>query len=131
MSGHIRDAALVDGTAAVIIAAVLKRHLPTYLAALPVPVRRDVDQAYDALQRAAAAHRAARGNTATPSTPVDEDSDQQQGLTTEQAAPLLGVKPRRARQLAAAGLGRKVGPVWLLDPDQVAAHAAARRDEEP
>jgi hypothetical protein len=130
VTGHIRDAALVDGTAAVIIAAVLKRHLPAYLAALPVPVRRDVDQALDALQRAAAAHRSASGKTETPSTPVDAGSDQQ-GLTTAEAAQMLGVGERRARQLAAAGLGRKVGPVWLLDPTAVQARqAAAQRGDD-
>lgn len=131
MSGHIHDAALVDGTAAGIITAVLSRHLPAYLPLMPVAVRRDVDQAVEALRRAAAAHRAAGGNTATPPPPAGQDSAQQHGLTTEQAAQILGVKPRRARQLAAAGLGRKVGTVWLLDPTQVEAQAVARREEEP
>ena len=50
-------------------------------------------------------------------------------LTAEQAANLLGLSARRVQQLAAGGLGRKVGRVWWLDETAVRAYGQRHQEE--
>jgi hypothetical protein len=52
------------------------------------------------------------GSSETPQTEIVGSSG---SMTTEAAATVLGVTARRARQLAAAGLGVKHGGRWSLD----------------
>lgn len=47
-------------------------------------------------------------------------------MSIDEAAQVLDVKARRMRQLAAAGLGHKVGAMWVCDRDAVLAEAERR-----
>ncbi len=64
------------------------------------------------------------GNLPTP--PAEAVVPSEHELTVTQAAAMLGVTTRRARQLAPLLGGRKAGGVWLLDAAAVAAEAERR-----
>jgi hypothetical protein len=51
----------------------------------------------------------------------------QEGVSTRQAAELLGVSRRSVQQLAAAGLGRWVAGRWQLDETAVREYGRSRR----
>lgn len=128
---YVREGAVVDGFAAHVLDRLLARYLPAVLAGLPAWARAEVEATRDEIRRAARAYEslpvAAVGSAELPPgevapqwTPGDE------GMSTGAAADFLGVSSRRARQLAAAGLGRKVGGVWVLDRSSVLAERDRR-----
>lgn len=118
----------VGGMAAVVIAHILDEHLPDRLTKLRLMVERgrlsadaltDTVRAYQAIRAAAEAWKdapAVAAVTAPPVTAAGRDSEQEE-ITTETAADLLGVTPNRVRQLVRAGVinGRHVGRTWRVD----------------
>ncbi len=55
------------------------------------------------------------GNSETLLAEIGARSSHGDHCSIDEAAAALGVSARRARQLAAAGLGHKVGAVWVVD----------------
>lgn len=122
----------VSGMAAVVFARILDEHLPGRLIHLRLLVERghlssdalaETMHAYRAIRAAAAAWAdapAVAAVTAPPVTAADRDSEQEE-ITTETAADLLGVSTNRIRQLARSGVinGRHVGRTWLVDLNDV------------
>ncbi|MFE7980597.1 helix-turn-helix domain-containing protein [Streptomyces cellulosae] len=121
MSGYVRDAAVVEGAAAHILAELLATPgVRRYLRSRPATLQRDIEQAVAAIRRAAVAYETAlvsatsgTGNAETPGPEIVQPFDRE--ITTGEAAALLGLSERRARQLAAGGMGRRAGGRWLLD----------------
>jgi hypothetical protein len=96
-------------------------------------MRDDVEATARAIRRAAVEYEALPiSPERSGETPVFEigarsERDHGDGLDVGQAALLLGVSPRRVQQLAAGGMGRKVGRAWLLDSTAVREHGRRRR----
>lgn len=109
---------LVCGYPAAVTSALFSRYLPA-LAAHPNlqgARRAELEAARDAVRREAARWLAGRGVISAETPPVTPGPRWSgEWITTGEASVLLGVTPRRARQLAAAGLGVKDGSTWLLD----------------
>jgi hypothetical protein len=129
---YLRDAAVVQGVSAHALDRILARHLPAVLPAMPEWMRVEVLVAQDNIRRAAKAYEslpiAAGGSAETDEAEIDPEWTDDE-ISTEAAATLLGVSNRRARQLGAAGLGRKVGPVWVFDRARVLAERRHRMEE--
>lgn len=130
---YVEGAALIEGFAAHVLDRVLARHLPAVLAVMPFSPeqRAEVDAARAAIQQAADRYEqrplsAADDETALDVAAVSADSAHE-WISTSEAAVMLGVQERRARQLAAAGMGRKVGRAWLLDRSAVLVYRDERR----
>ncbi|MFI7148418.1 hypothetical protein ACIBO2_26195 [Nonomuraea sp. NPDC050022] len=128
------DGALVSGFAAHVVDRLLARHLAPLLADPRLtPEQRAALESVKADTREAARRWEASTISADISeeTPRPETAPLSEWVTTEQAATQLGVTSRRARQLAAGGLGVKVHGAWLLDPEAVRERrtGASRRPE--
>lgn len=122
--------AFVHGRAAVGMAWLLRRAANRGdLAGLPEGVYEETLAAIQAVDLASMAWNrrtaAANGRTAAPAAPNRSPSIHAT-LTVDEAARMLKLSTRRARDLAAGGLGRKAGGSWLLDPAAVQAEAERR-----
>lgn len=98
--------------------------------ALPADGREDVRLTISAIAHAGEAwyrrRPSAHGSAEAFAPEMQAPSDHDVFLTVDEAAGLLGLTPRRVRSLAAAGLGVKVGGVWMLDAEQVELEAKRR-----
>lgn len=84
-----------------------------------------IEYAADAWQRRrVSAVTSGVGNTETSN--AEPSASSSRDMSSDQVAAMLGLTSRRARQLAAAGLGHKVGAVWVCDRDAVLAEAERR-----
>jgi hypothetical protein len=130
-SGYVQGA-LVAGWPAHVIDAMLSRYLPQYLGLMTKTQRAEVERAHAAIHRAASLGTvAADGNAAIVGPAAAADSEHADELTVDQVADQLGVRPRQARNFAAAWAGeghaRKVGGMWLIDRLAVEAHSQGRQ----
>jgi hypothetical protein len=125
------EAAMVSGAPAHVLDRVLRspdvqrviNNLPPWL---PVEVTATVQ----AIRTAASRYEAQpMRSDETPIGEIEARSDRvgYGWLNVEQAASQLDVTPRRVQQLAAGGMGHRVGRVWRLDPTAVHAYARRRR----
>lgn len=124
------EGALIEGFAAHVLDRVLARHLPAYLAAFPAGQRAELDAARAAIRRAADAYerRPLTSVSGSPETHgAETTADSPHEISTSEAAVILGITERRARQLAAGGMGHKAGRAWLLDRSAVLAYRDERR----
>lgn len=125
------EGAVASGFAAEVVACLLARRLPKLMPAFTVEQRVEVAAFHRAVARAADRYRARPvspgRNGETPVTEVVLSSRRDDEISTSEAAALLGVGVRRVQQYAKAGMGRRVGRLWLLDRGEVEAAAAARR----
>ncbi|GAA0215539.1 hypothetical protein GCM10009527_009250 [Actinomadura nitritigenes] len=129
--------AVVAGGAAVVLDRVLSsRHVVEALEAMAARdpgLRAELEAMRDAVRRAAAEAALARvsgggGVTGSAETrPGEGAPGSVYEIGTAEAARLLGLTERRVRQLAAGGLGRRVGGRWLLDRGLVMAYGQRRR----
>lgn len=128
-------AAVVHGRAATGVAWLLQRAVERgETASLPDAVRAETlaaIQAVDLASRAWARRQTTAVSTAdcgsSAARPAPDPAHSNDDLlTTAEAAEMLGVKERRARDLAASGLGRRVGGSWVLDRAAVEAEAERR-----
>jgi hypothetical protein len=124
------EGAVVAGFAAHCIDRILARHLPALLADPRLtPAQRAELESVKADTRKAAR----RWEASTISADVSEETARpemtarSEWIDTETAGILLGVTARRARQLAASGLGVKVSGTWLLDRSAVMEHRQGRQ----
>ncbi|WP_431900227.1 helix-turn-helix domain-containing protein [Nonomuraea sp. bgisy101] len=127
------DGAVVDGFAAYCLDRILARHLPALLAHSNLsPTQRAQLESVKADIRKASRRWEASITSADVSaeTTSPEITPSSEWVNTEQAATLLGMTPRRARQLAAGGLGVKVRGTWLLDRAAVIEYRQGRRTGE-
>jgi hypothetical protein len=111
----------VSGWSAVVVDALLSRHVRPYLPAMTLVQRQEVESCRREVHAAALLWHASTSASASTQTPIAEIAPQSQSeeLTTSQAAIMLDLTEQRVRQLAACwtadGLARKVGRVWLID----------------
>ena len=120
--------ALVSGAPAHVLDRVLRSpDVQRLVDNLPAWLRAEVEATARAIRRAAVEYEAlpvslqrsdetSFGEIAGRSTRMGESVG---WVCVEQAANLLGVTPRRVQQLAAGGMGRRVGRVWQLDETAV------------
>lgn len=130
MSGYLREAAVIEGVAAHVLDRVLASpNVAQALSGLPAWMQPELKAARHAIHQAAreyvARPVAANGSAETAVAEVERSWPDEIG--TLEASALLGVTPRRVRQLAAGGLGRQVGGRWLIDRTAVEAYALKRR----
>ncbi|MEW2421265.1 hypothetical protein AB0911_12045 [Streptomyces nigra] len=129
MSGYVRGA-LVQGVSAHVLDRVLASpNVAEVLRQLPPWMRPELEETCRAIGRAAREYEqlphAAAGS---PETEVPEvAAPLGHEITTREAGALLGVTERRARQLAAGGMGQLRGGRWVLDRSVVLAYAEQRR----
>lgn len=129
----VTGAAVVSGPAAKVLGSFCRRALDAgVFDSLPTEVFDDVAATVAAVELAAqsavvhdrvAANGNHDGNSETPRAPASAHSADE--LSIDDAARVLGVGVRRARQLAPA-LGRKVAGVWLIDRHLLEREAARR-----
>lgn len=97
---------------------------------LPPDMRAELEATRRAIRRAALAYAArppaASGSTEAEALAVEAPSSHE--ITTAEASTLLALSDRRVRQLAAEGMGRRVGGRWLVDRSAVLAYAGRRRE---
>ncbi|MDW8807424.1 helix-turn-helix domain-containing protein [Streptomyces scabiei] len=115
MPGYV-EGAIVEGAAAVVLDDLLaipavRRHLRTR----PPSLQPAIEEAVTAIRQAARAYNAASASGSAEAPVAEIVQPFEKGITTREAARLLGLGERRARQLATGGMGRKVGRQWLLD----------------
>jgi hypothetical protein len=86
-----------------------------------------------AMEYAAYAHEQRRVSAAPSAVGSPDPNEPEIGaqsshdMSIDEAAGVLGVTPRRVRQLAPLGLGHKVGATWVCDRAAVMAEAERRR----
>jgi hypothetical protein len=127
--------ALVSGASAHVIDRVLRSpNVQQVLDNLPEWLRVEVEATVKAIRRAAADYEALPISLRrSAEAPVGEIAARSQHigsdgwLDVEQAATLLDVTPRRVQQLAAGGMGRRVGRIWRLDETAVRAYGQRRQ----
>jgi hypothetical protein len=128
--------ALVSGASAHVLDRLLRSpDVRRVVECLPAWLRAEVEATVTAIRRAAVDYEALpvsperSGETLPGETEPRWPGDllEPGGLTVMQAADLLGVSARRAQQLAAGGMGRRVGRVWELDPTSVREYGQRRR----
>jgi hypothetical protein len=129
MSGYVRGA-LVQGVSAHVLARVLASpNVAEVLRSLPPWMRPELDETCRAIRRAAHEYEqlapAVDGSEETEIPEVAAPLGHE--ITTREAAVLLGLTERRARQLAAGGMGQRRGGRWVLDRSAVLAYAVRRR----
>lgn len=139
-SRYVAGVALVGGEAAAVLYGVLtSRHVAEMLTAMGARdpgLGVELEAVRDALQRAAAEDRRRRvsgdGNAdgSAETWPGPDDPRSPHEIDTSEAADLLRLTPRRARQLGPI-LGRRCGGRWLLDRRAVLDYAQQRRGAEP
>ncbi|MFJ7159746.1 hypothetical protein ACIQUQ_33000 [Streptomyces sp. NPDC101118] len=122
--------ALIHGVSAHVFDRVLRSpNVARLLDELPAWMRPEVDGARRAIRLAAQEYEglpvAVDGSAATQAAALGPLSPHE--IDTYQASVLLGLGERRVRQLAAGGMGRRVGGRWLLDRSAVLAYAEHRR----
>lgn len=124
------EGAVVAGWPAHVLSRILARHISALVAdpRLSAAQRADLESV-----RADILKAARRWETSISSADISEETHEPEILTrselisTDQASLLLGVTPRRARQIAASGLGVKVRGAWLLDRAAVEQYRQERR----
>lgn len=110
---------------------------------LPEPVREELLRTLDTMRAAARMHREARAEDGTAETspspgpalsevgssPAGSFRAGEDSVSAGEAAEMLGVSPRRIRQLLKLGLltGHKLGHVWSVQRASVEQHLAMRR----
>lgn len=121
---YIDGGAVVSGFPAGYLAMLLRnvRASAEFRGLHPV-AQAELSSTIDAIDLAAKVWRSrlptsAAGSSETPSAEVGASSPYEV-LSAEQVAAMLGVTDRRARQLGAGGLGRKVAGQWVFDRDEV------------
>lgn len=122
------SAAVVHGYAARSIAVLLRG---VDVGAIPAGGRPQVEATIEAIELAGAAWARKQTIAAVGSSEVVEaevGAQCAQEFSVSQAAVLLNLGERRVRSLAACGLGRKVGSVWVLDAAAVLVEAKKRRE---
>ena len=128
--------ALVSGASAHVLDRVLRSpYVRRVVEGLPAWLRGEVEATAAAIGRAAAEFEALpvslERSDETPFGEIEGRSARIGGsagwLDVEQAAHLLGVTPRRVQQLAAGGMGRRVGRAWRLDETAVREYGQRRR----
>lgn len=122
-------AAIVSGYVAHVLGGVLRglARAGTF-DRLPPHQRAELLCTLNAIEHAGNVWRARRGaanGPASPALPLGDALSGQQ-LTTEEAAGVLGIRPRSARKLAAQGLGYRLGNRWVFDRDAVLAELERR-----
>lgn len=126
---RVEDAALVSGFAAEVLDRMLAAYLPKVLPALSGEQRAEVEATHAAVGWAAGRWQArpvsASGSAETRVTEIVAVSGHDE-ISTAEAARMLRLSERRVRQLAAGGMGRRVGRTWLLDRDQVELYGTGR-----
>lgn len=126
----VLGAVVVDYPAAV-TDQLFARHLPGLLADPRLDRRAELEAVRAAVRREAIRWHAGRGGAAisaeTPAAVPAPRWPEDEWITIEEAAVLLERTPRRARQLAAAGLGVKNGTTWLLHRAGLLAHLDEHR----
>lgn len=128
--GRYVRGALVQGVSAHVLDRVLSSpNVARVLDSLPPWMRPEVEETRRAIHRAAGEYEvlpvAVDGSTEAPPAEIGPLSAHE--ISTYQAGILLGLGERRVRQLAAGGMGRRVGGRWLLDRSAVLAYAEQRR----
>lgn len=128
---YLEHGAIIHGRAATGVAWLLDRAVNRGdLAGLPETVREDTLLAVEACRLAARAWacRSAAAEFGTSAARHDDGgaSSAHEVLDVTTVAELLGVGERRARDLAAGGLGKKLGGRWVFDAAAVAAEAEKR-----
>ena len=123
--------AKVSGFPALVLTTLIRNHLPAYLPAMSEVHRTQLRMARAEIASAAELYklRQASGGVAVNGTEETGEAGTVarsvvSELTTTQAAAVLRLTPRRVcqlaeRQWAPAGLARKVGRAWLIDPAAV------------
>lgn len=95
---------------------------------LPPHQRAEILRTLNAIEHAGSVWRSRRGAANGPAAPVlPPGAAPSAQMSTEEAASMLGLRPRQMRKLAQAGLGHRVGGRWLFD--RVAILAEAQRRE--
>lgn len=130
MSGYVRGA-LVQGVSAHVLDRILAQpNVSRFLRdALPPWMQPELEETRRAIGRAAREFEAlpvavgGSGETEVPEVEAPLGHE----ITTGEAATLLGLSPRRVRQLAGGGMGRLRGGRWVLDRSAVLAYAERRR----
>ena len=127
----IPAAVVIDGYAARALAIMLRRDWDRGdFRSLPPEGRSEAYHAVRALERAGEAWMRSRpsvgGRAETAVVEIGSESSHEQFISVDTAAGLLGVSDRRVRQLAAAGLGAKVGGSWVIRRSDVELEAARR-----
>lgn len=127
MPGYLQGAAYVEGVSAHVLAELLATPAARrYLRARPPALQGAIEEAVTAIRQAARTYEAmlapasVSGSAETPLAEIVQPFEREIG--TREAAALLGVTERRVRQLAAGGMGRRVGGRWLLDRTEVEEH---------
>ncbi|WP_433541159.1 hypothetical protein ACQP10_08520 [Streptosporangium sandarakinum] len=120
------EGALVAGFAAHVIDRIIAERMGRLLAdpRLTSVQRAELEQVKAAIRRAA---KQWEQLPVSEETPPAETTPSSELLTTEEAGALLGTTARRARQLAALGMGVKAGGVWLLSRELVLDYREGRR----
>jgi hypothetical protein len=123
---YVASAALVYGASAHVIDRLLARYLPLLL--LPPWLMAEVESTRAAIRLAAREYEALPvAGSGTAVTAVAEFGPALLcEISTADAASLLGLSERRARQLGPL-LGRRVGRAWLFDRDAVIDYRHASR----
>lgn len=127
---YVEGAALISGFPAHVLDRLLARYLPALLSGpMPAELREDLEAARAAIARAADVYLTCPVSGETPEAEIagSSSSDEARWVTAREAAALLGMTPRRARQLAAGGMGVRSSRGWLLDRAQVLAYRSGRR----
>ena len=127
-------AAVVHGRAAIGVAWLLQRAVERgETASLPDAVRAETlaaIQAVDLASRAWVRRQPSAVSTSEFGTsaarPAADPASSTHEITTAEAAEMLGVGERRARDLAASGLGRRAGGRWMLNRARVVAEVERR-----
>ncbi len=127
--------ALVTGATAHVLDRLLRSpNVRQLLDNLPSWLRAEVDATARAIGRAAADYEALPVSPErSGEAPFGEIAARSAGIGTAgwldagQAANLLGVSARRVQQLAAGGMGRRVGRVWRLDETAVREYGQRQR----
>ncbi|MFM9595794.1 helix-turn-helix domain-containing protein [Streptomyces scabiei] len=129
MSGYVRGA-LVQGVSAHVLARVLASpNVEQVLRSLPLWMQPELEETRRAIRQAAREFEALPvAVDGSEETEVPEvEAPLRHEITTGEAAALLGLTERRARQLAAGGMGQRRGGRWVLDRSAVLAYAERRR----
>ena len=133
---YVEATALVSGASAHVLDRLLRSpDVRRLVDNLPAWMRAEVEATARAIRRAAADYEALpislERSDETPFGEIEGRSarmgESVGWVCVEQAANLLGVTPRRVQQLAAGGMGRRVGRVWQLDGTAVREYGQQRR----
>ena len=134
---YIESAAIITGAAALLLDGFLEKHRREwreYAAPLAGQVGLEVSNAVEAIALAAEAYRESVGKrasaTGTPEQKSAEDppdsAPMDEQISTSDASQLLGVTPRRTRQLLVSGelAGRRLNGRWQVERSSVMKRAS-------